>query len=95
MDDTLKWVQIAANGGAAIMMLVVWFFTMKEGIKNNAEAFHKHAELSQTLIQLLKDEQEYKTMLTGSLNRLELKMSAITPCPISFAGKKLSLEVKE
>jgi hypothetical protein len=95
MDETLKWVQIAANGGAAVMMLVVWLFTMREGLKNNREAFSQHATLSATLIQLLKDEQEYKITLTGILERMSIQSEVPAKCPLLATGKKFRVEVDQ
>ena len=60
--------------------------TAKDAVESSngaaKEAFRKHAELSSMLIQLLRDEQEYKTLLTGILSRLEAKMGHYAICPL-------------
>lgn len=72
--------------------------TIKETIaqtnSTSKEAFEKHAKFSETLIQILRDEQEYKTVLTGVLDRLGAKMEIPAQCPI-LIGRKIQIEVKE
>lgn len=73
--------------------------TAKEAVtcanKTSQEAFDKHTDLSKELIQLLKDEQEYKTTLTGILDRISIKLETPAQCPILLTGKKFTFEVKE
>lgn len=57
-------------------------------------AFVKYNEQTQQLIQLLKDEQDYKTELRGTLERLLIEGSIPAKCPI-LIGKKINIEVKE
>jgi hypothetical protein len=62
------------------------------------EAFKKHVALSECLLQLLKDEQEYKSTLTGILDRMEYRLNIPTQCPLAMAGIekiKSMLEVKQ
>jgi hypothetical protein len=63
--------------------------------KTSQEAFDKHTELSKNLFQLLKDEQEYKTVLIGILDRISIKLETPAQCPILMTGKKIKLEVTE
>jgi len=73
--------------------------TAKEAVsaanKTSQEAFDKHVNLSKELVQLLKDEQEYKTVLTGILDRISIKLETPAQCPILMTGKKFKLEVTD
>jgi uncharacterized membrane-anchored protein len=57
-------------------------------------AFVKYNEQTQQLIQLLKDEQDYKTELRGTLERILVETSTPAKCPI-LIGKKISIQVTE
>ena len=57
-------------------------------------AFVKYNEQTQQLIQLLKDEQDYKTELRGTLERILIETSTPTKCPV-LIGKNIRIEVKE
>ena|SRR6266498_4684913 len=59
------------------------------------EAFQKHMALSGELVQLLKDEQEYKTTLTGILDRISYRLETPAQCPILMPGRKVKMEVTE
>lgn len=94
------------QGGIAIVVFIIWYFTFTKADKRAAEqqrqqneqstaAFKKHTELNATLIQLLKDEQEYKTVLTGVLDRLDAKLAIPAQCPMLMSGKKIKFEVME
>ncbi len=71
-------------------------FTAQLAIANETTklAFAKYNEHTSTLIQLLKDEQDYKTELRGTLERLLVETSVPAKCPI-LIGKKINIEVKE
>lgn len=58
-------------------------------------AFKKHTELNAELIQLLKDDQDYKLQLAGILDRITIKLETPAQCPILMTGKKFKLEVTE
>lgn len=66
-------------------------------LQNNitAEAFKKHTVLSESLIQILKDEQDYKVLLTGVIERMEQRVSTPCACPLLIPGKKIKVEVTE
>ncbi len=83
LKEVLPILQIISQGGLALVIFVIWYFTFKRSNETSKEAFDKHAKLSENLIQLLKDEQEYKTMLAGILMRLEEKLSKPVTCPIT------------
>jgi hypothetical protein len=96
MDLSLKDIlQVVSQGGLALVIFVIWYFTFSKANVTSKEAFDKHAQLSESLLQILKDEQEYKTLLTGILSRLEMKLSIPAQCPLLTAGKKLKIEVEE
>ena len=80
--DVLPILQILSQGGLALVIFIIWYFTFKKSNETAKEAFNNHAKLSEDLIQLLKDEQDYKTMLAGILMRLEEKLSRPVACPI-------------
>lgn len=82
LKEVLPILQIISQGGLALVIFVIWYFTFKKSNETAKEAFDKHAKLSESLIQLLKDEQEYKTMLAGILMRLEEKLYKPVACPI-------------
>ncbi len=96
--DTLRSVlpilQIISQGGLAVVIFVIWYFTFTQSNKITKEAFDKHRELSEHLIQLLKDEQDYKLQLSGILDRVSVKLDTPAQCPI-LISKKISIEVKE
>lgn len=82
LKEVLPILQIISQGGLALVIFVIWYYTFKKSNETTKEAFDKHVALSENLIQLLKDEQEYKIMLTGILMRLEEKLSKPVACPI-------------
>ena len=82
LKEMLPILQILSQGGLALVIFVIWYFTFKKSNETSKEAFDKHGQLSESLIQLLKDEQEYKTMLAGILMRLEEKLNKPVICPI-------------
>jgi hypothetical protein len=112
----LAVLQIIGQGGLAIVVFVIWYFTFKQSVKQQrdrdeqikesmshanattAEAFKKHVVLSESLLQLLKDEQDYKSTLTGILDRMEYRLSVPTQCPLVMVGAdkiKALLETKQ
>ena len=93
--ETTEIIKLVVEGGLGAAMFVVWLKTFTEMIKTTKEAFDKHRVLSETLIQLLKDEQEYKTILTGIMDRISIKLETPAQCPILMTGKKIKLEVTE
>lgn len=107
MEMGLKEIlQFIIQGGVAIVVFVIWYFTftksskqtdsfLQQALSQSAEAFEKHTKLNEQLLQYLKDEQEYKTILTGILDRISIKIETPARCPILMAGKKLKLEVTE
>ena len=94
IKSLLPLLQVLSQCGLALVIFVIWYFTFKNMNKVTAEAFAKHTALSESLIQLLKDEQEYKTLLAGTLERLDGKLSIPAQCPI-LIGKKIHIEVTE
>lgn len=99
IKSLLPLLQILSQVGLALIIFVIWYFTfksltqfLKDSNEVTAEAFKKHTTLSESLIQLLKDEQEYKTLLTGILTRFEGKLNTFAQCPI-LIGKKINIEV--
>lgn len=82
MDELQAILQIVGQGGLSIIIFVIWYFTFKQGLKETKAAFDIHRGLSENLLQLLKDEQEYKIMLAGILTRLEEKLTRPVACPI-------------
>ncbi len=91
----LPILQVLSQGGLAIIIFVIWYVTFKKADSTSKEAFRKHEELSATLIQLLKDEQEYKLQLSGILDRMSVKLDTPAQCPILMSGKKIKFEVTE
>lgn len=67
---------------------------LKDQNETTKSAFKKNDELTQQLIQLLKDEQEYKEALRGTLERILVESKVPTKCPI-LVGKKINIEVSE
>lgn len=92
---TKEIIQLVAQGGSAILIFIIYLITIKHLNATLKEAFDKHSRLSGDLIQLLKDEQEYKTTLTGILDRISLKLETPAQCPILVRGKAVRMEVTE
>lgn len=82
VKELLPILQIISQGGLALVIFVIWYFTFKKSNETAKEAFDKHADLSGSLIQLLKDEQEYKIHLVGVLSRIEIKLEQPVHCPL-------------
>lgn len=82
MEELKSILNIIGQGGLSIIIFVIWYFTFTRANKTISEAFKKHEELSSVLLQLLKDEQEYKIHLVGVLSRLELKLEQPVHCPL-------------
>ena len=121
MEFSLKEIiQLAVQGGIGVVMLVVWYYTRKDGNKQaddakkqtdraidvaqkavdaatrtTTEAFQKHAILADALFQHMRDEQEDRSLLTGILDRLTIKLDTPAQCPLLMSGKKFRLEVTE
>lgn len=95
MEELKAIINVVGQGGMAIVVFVIWYFTFTKGLKTTEEAFQKHTELNTAFIQLLKDEQEYKLMLAGTLERIAEKLSTPARCPVLLAGGKLKVEVVE
>jgi len=102
IKSLLPLLQILSQIGLALIIFVIWFFTfksltqfLKDSNEVTAEAFRKHTTLSESLIQLLKDEQEYKLHLAGVLDRISIKLETPAQCPILMGGKKIKIEVTE
>lgn len=86
LKEVIPVLQLASQGGLAMVILVIWYHTFKKSNETTKEAFDKYAVLSEALIQLLKDEQEYKAHLVGVLTRLEVKLAQPVHCPIVATG---------
>ena len=61
--------------------------------ETSKEAFRKHGEVSEQLVQLLKDGHERQELLIGILDRLEIKLSTPVSCPLAGI-KGFNVEVK-
>jgi hypothetical protein len=93
--ETKEIIKLVVEGGLGAAMFVVWLRTFTEMIKMTKEAFDKHRVLSETVIQLLKDEQEYKITLTGVMDRISVRLDTPAQCPILIPGRKIRVEVAE
>lgn len=104
--NEVEIIKLAVQGGIGILMFIAWIVTFKAMSENNkrtleemtkitAEAFSKHQSFSETLVVILKDEQEYKTTLTGVLDRISYRLETPAQCPILIPGRKMKLEVTE
>lgn len=95
-------IQLIGNGGATIIIFVIYFLSNRQNerqqkLQNDTSeaAFKKHTELNSELIQLLKDDQDYKLQLAGLLDRISIRLETPAQCPILMTGKKFKLEVTE
>lgn len=107
MDLSLKEIlQLVVQGGVAIVVFIIWYFTftkadaqtskfLQQSLSQSEEAFDKLTKTNDTLLQFLKDEQDYKLQLAGILDRISVKLETPAQCPILMAGKKVRLEVME
>jgi len=92
---TKEIVQLVVQGGAGVLVFILFLITFRQLNSTLKEAFARHARLSESLIQLLKDEQEYKTTLTGILDRISIKLETPAQCPLLIPGRKVRVEVTE
>jgi hypothetical protein len=86
LKSLLPILKVFSESGLALAIFIIWYFTFTKSDRTTKAAFEKHATLSGDLIQLLKDDQEYKIMLAGILERLEYRLSIPTQCPLAIAG---------
>lgn len=82
MEELKAILQVVGQGGLSVIIFVIWYFTFKQGLKETKAAFDMHHNLSEALLQLLKDEQEYKIHLVGVLSRIEIKLEQPVHCPL-------------
>ncbi|MEJ5227204.1 hypothetical protein [Thermodesulfovibrio sp.] len=82
LRSILPVLEVISQGGLAIVVFVIWFFTFKKSSESIQHAIQKHEDLSKELLQILKEEQEYKAMLAGIMMRLEEKLKKPAACPI-------------
>lgn len=87
MEEIRSILQVLGQGGLSIIIFVIWFFTFKRSQQEAKDASDKLTRLNEILIQLMKDEQEYKEHLSGILMRLEVKLSTPTQCPFAIKEK--------
>ena len=96
MEFTTKEViQLAVQGGTGILVFVLFLVTFKQLNETLKEAFSKHACLTSELMQIVKDDQEYKLHMAGVLDRLVIKLENPVKCPMSGLLGKIKLEVPE
>lgn len=76
MEELKTILQIAGQGGMNAVVLIIWYFTFTRWSKSSDEMY-------KNLMQVIKDDQEYKTMLAGILMRVEEKLSRPVICPIT------------
>ena len=107
VDLTLKEIlQLIVQGGVAIIVFVIWYFTfmksakqtdsfLSQSLAQSKEAFDKLTRMNEQLLLYLKDEQEYKTVLTGIMDRVSAKLEIPAQCPILMTGKIFIFEVME
>ena len=88
-NEMLGLVKAASEGGTVIVVLVIWLVTIYYMAKKDKaqsdrldDAFRLHGDLTNKVIELLENEQEYKTMLAGIFSRIEEKLSKPVACPI-------------
>jgi len=104
-DLTIKdFIQFVVQGGVAIIVFVIWYFTfmkaskqtdkfLEQSLGQSDEAFKKLTTISQQLIQLLKDEQEYKLQIAGTMERMSINLEKPARCPLLIEGRKVKVEV--
>lgn len=63
--------KILINGGVAVIVFVIWYITFTRISKQNQETM-------ENLVRLLQEDIKYKEVLTGVLNRLELKLDVLS-----------------
>jgi hypothetical protein len=67
MDLTVELIKAIANGGVAIVVFVIWYKTFDTQTKQYTELINK-------LFNQIEEDIKYKELLTGILNRLEMKI---------------------
>ncbi|MCL4492532.1 MAG: hypothetical protein M1510_11670 [Nitrospirae bacterium] len=95
IKSILPILQIISQGGLALVIFVIWYFTFKRLNEILKEAFEKHARLSEALLQQIKEDQEYKLQLASIFDRILVKLDVPAQCPVLMSGKRIRLEVAE
>lgn len=67
---TPEWLPVISNGGIGIIIFVIWYFTFR-GMMGQQQG------LMQSLLDLVKQDAEYKSLLSGILTRVESKVDSI------------------
>lgn len=80
--ELLPIIKILSESSIAIVIFVIWYFTFQRANKQSDQALEKHAALSEKLLTLLGEEQEYKSLLAGTMNRLEIMVKRNASCPL-------------
>lgn len=76
--------QLLAQAGFAGLIFIVWYITFTRINATLQEAFKKYDLLTEKLLKLLVDEQDYKEQLIGVLTRLEIELKTNARCPLGI-----------
>jgi len=76
-----KVIDLVGQGIISAAILVIWYYTFKQSSKQIDESNKRYEELAlqnkeviERLFDYIKSDAEYKTLLTGVLTRLEIKI---------------------
>jgi len=69
-----NWLAMVMNGGIGVMMFVVWWFTLKTMNSQQQEFQKQQQEFTKSIIEMVKQDNQYKELLAGILSRLEYKI---------------------
>ena len=98
-----QWIRdLMSPGGALIIFnvgfFIAWYYTFKRSNQVQDQTRQeivnlfnlsdkRYAETTSTIIQLLKDDQEYKALVAGVMDRLSVKLEHPIVCPFTMTDK--------
>lgn len=65
---------IVANGGISAILFAIWYFTFKKSDERYQETIKKIDETYKTMLEILKQDSEYKQLLAGHLAEIKTEL---------------------
>lgn len=66
--------QVIANGGISVILFAIWYFTFKKSDERYQETIKKIDETYKTMLEILKQDSEYKQLLAGHLAEIKTEL---------------------
>ena len=74
MQLNSELLSLLANGGAPLLVFVIWLMTFKLFSRQQERAFKEHQETVERLFKTIDADIKYKESLTAILSRMEMKI---------------------